>query len=171
MFIREVLCDSATTWTTARQAPQSSTVSWSLFKLMSTESVVPSNHLILCRPLHLLPSIFPSIGVFSSELALRIRWPKYWSFSFIISPFNEYSGLTSFRMDWLISLQSKGLSRVFFCTTVEKHQFFSAQPYGPTHPYMTIGKTITFTTDLCWQSTVSAFECAVWVGRNLSSRA
>ena len=87
----------------------------------------PSNHLILCHPLLLLPSIFPSIRVFSNELALPIKWLKYWSFSFSISSSNEYSGLTSFRMDWLISLQSKELSRVFSNTTVQKHQFFSAQ--------------------------------------------
>ena len=91
---------------------------------MSIESVMPSNHLILCRPLLLL-SIFPSIRVFSNESALHIRWPKYWSFSFNISPSNEHLGLI-FRMDW-ISLQSKGLSRVFFNTTVQKHEFFGAQ--------------------------------------------
>ena len=89
---------------------------------MCIELVMPSNYLILCRPL--LPSIFPSIGVFSIELALRIRWPKYWSFTFSVSPSNEYSGLISFRINWLISLLSKGLSRVFFCTTVQNHQFF-----------------------------------------------
>ena len=89
------------------------------------ESVMPSNHLILCHPLLLLSSIFPSIRVFSSESALCIRWPKYWSFSFNISPLNEYSWLISFRMDWLDLLQSKGLSRVFSNTTVQKHQFFS----------------------------------------------
>ena len=87
-------------WTTARQASLSITNSWNLFKLMSTESVMPSNRLILCRPLLLPPSIFPSIRVFSDESALRIRWPKYWNFSFSISPSNEYSGLISFRMDW-----------------------------------------------------------------------
>ena len=94
---------------------------------MSTESVMPSNHLILCRPLLLLPSVFPSIRVFSSESALRIRWPKYWSFSFSISPSNDHPGLISFRMDGWVSLQSKGLSRVFSNITVQKHQFFSAQ--------------------------------------------
>ena len=98
----------------------------SLLKLMSIESVMPSNHLILCHPL-LLPSIFPSIRVFSNESVLHIRWPKYWSFSFSISPSSEHSGLISFRMDWLISLQSKGLSRVFSNTTVQKHQFFCTQ--------------------------------------------
>ena len=89
-----------TSWTAARQASLSFTISWSLFKLMSVESVMSSNHLILCRPLLLLPSIFPSIRVFFNELALRIRWPKYWSFSFRISPSNEYSGWISFRIDW-----------------------------------------------------------------------
>ena len=91
----------ATPWTTARQASLSITNSQSLPKLMSFELVMPSNHLILCHPLLLLPSIFPSIRVFSSELVLCIRWPKYWSFSFSISPSNEYSGLISFRIDWL----------------------------------------------------------------------
>ena len=114
---------------------------------MSTESVIPSNHLILCHPL-LLPSIFPSIRVFSNESALRIRWPKYWSFSFNISPSNEYSGLISFGMDWL-DLQSKGLLRVFSNTTVPKHQFFGAQLsfliVQLSHPYMTTGKTIALT--------------------------
>ena len=89
-----------TPWTTAHQASLSTTNFWSLPKPMSIESVMPSNHLILCRPLLLLPSIFPNIRVFSNESALHIRWPKYWSFSFSISPSNEYSGLISFRMDW-----------------------------------------------------------------------
>ena len=97
-------------------------------RLMSIESVMPSNHLILCHPLLFLPSILPNIRVFSSESVLHIRWPKYWSFNFNISPFNEYSGLISFRIDLLISLLSKGLSRVFSSTTVQKHRFFSAQP-------------------------------------------
>ena len=103
----------ATPWTTARQASLSITNSWSLLKLMSIESVMPSNHLILCHPLLLLPSIFPSIRVFSQDSVLRIRWPKYWSFSFGISPSNEYSGLISFRMDWLDLLAVQGtLKRV-----------------------------------------------------------
>ena len=89
-----------TSWTIAHQASLSFTISWSLLKLMSIESVMPSNHLILCCPLLLLPSIFPSITVFPNESALHIRWPKYWSFSSSISPSNEYSGLISFRMDW-----------------------------------------------------------------------
>ena len=118
----------ATPWTAVRQASLLSiTNSWSLLKLMSIEPVMPSNHLILCRPLLLPPSIFSSIRVFSNESVLRIRWPKYWSFSFRISPSKEYSGLISFRMDWWISLLSKGLSRVFSNTTIQKHQFFSAQ--------------------------------------------
>ena len=97
-----------TPWTAARQASQYITNSWSLLKLMSMESVMPSNHLILCCPLLLLPSIFPSIRVFSNESALRIRWPKYWSFNFSISPSNEYLGLISFRMDWLDILAVQG---------------------------------------------------------------
>ena len=113
-----------TPWTAARQASLSITNSWSLLKLMSIELVMPSNHLILYCPIFLLPSVFPSIRVFSNGSALRMRWPKYWSFS--ISPSNEYSGLISFRIYWFISLQSKGLSRVFPNTTVQKHQFFGA---------------------------------------------
>ena len=108
-----------TPWTAAHQASLSITNSWSLLKLMSIESVMPSNHLILCCPLLLLSSIFPSIRVFPNESALRIRWPKYWSFSFNISPSSEYSGLLSFRIDWIFLLP-KGLSRVFSNTTVQK---------------------------------------------------
>ena len=98
----------AVPWTEAHQASLSFTLSQSLLKLMSIELMMPSNHLILCRSLLLLPSIFASIGVFSNESALRIRWPKYWSFSFSISPSNEYSGLISFRMDWLDLLGVQG---------------------------------------------------------------
>ena len=103
------------------------TNSQSLLKLMSIKSVMPSNHLVLCCPLLLPPSIFPSIRVFSNELVLHIRWPKYWSFSFSISPSNEHPGLISFRMDWLDLLAVQGTHRVFSNTTVQKHQFFSAQ--------------------------------------------
>ena len=110
-FSHSVVSDSATPWTAARQASPSITNSQSLLKLMSTESVVPSNYLIFCCPLLFLPSIFPSI-----------RWPKYWSFSFSISPSDEYSGLISFRIDWLDLL-----ARVFSNTTVQKPQFFGAQ--------------------------------------------
>ena len=119
--------------TIARQASLSIIIYWSLLKFRSIESVMPSNHLILCRPLLLPPSIFPNIRVFSNESALLIRWPQYWSLSFSISPSNEYSGLISFRIDWFDLLQSKGLTRVFSNTTVQKHQFFSIQPlYCPT---------------------------------------
>ena len=117
-----------TPWTAAHQSSLSITKSQRLLKLMSIQSVIPSNHLILSHPLLLLPSIFPSIMVFSNESALLTRWPKYWSFSFSISPSNDYSGLISLRIDWLISLQSKGLSRVFSNITVQKHQFFISQP-------------------------------------------
>ena len=98
----------ATPWTTACQASLSFTGTWSILKLMSIESMMPSNHLILCHPLLLLPSIFPSIRVFSNESALCVRWPKYWSFSFTISPSNEFSGLISFRMDWFDLLAVQG---------------------------------------------------------------
>ena len=123
----------ATPWTTAHQASLSITNSQSLFKLMSIESLMASNYLILCCPLLLLPSIFCSIRVFLNESALRMRWPKYWSFSFNISPSKEYSGLISLGWTGWISLQSKGLSRVFSNTTVQKHQFFSAQPSSNSH--------------------------------------
>ena len=107
-FSCSVMSDSATPWTAARQASLSITSSWSLLKFMSIESVMPSNHFILCHPLLLLPSIFPSIRVFSNESILHIRWPKYWSFSFSISPSNEYSRLISFRMNWLDLLAIQG---------------------------------------------------------------
>ena len=124
-FSHSVMSHSATLWTAARQAFLSITNSHSLLKLMFIASVMPSNHLILCCPLLLLPSIFPCIRVFSNESALHIRWPKYWSFS--ISPSNEYTALISFRMDWLDLLAVQGLSRVFSNTTVQKHQFFMTQ--------------------------------------------
>ena len=117
-----------TPWTSAHQASLSITNSRRPPKPMSTELVMPSSHLILCYPLFLLPSIFSSIRVFSDESALCIRWPKYWSFSFSISPSNEHPGLISLGWTGWISLQSKGLSRVFSNTTVQKHQFFGAQP-------------------------------------------
>ena len=107
--------------------PCSSPTTWNLPKLMSLESVMASNHLILCPSLLLLPSIFPSIRVFSNESVLRIRRPEYWSFSFSISPSSEYSGLISFRLNWFDLLAVKGLSRVFSNTTVQKHQFFGTQ--------------------------------------------
>ena len=102
------LCLTVTQWTAARQASLSIINSWSLLKLMSIESVMPSNHLILCHALLFPPSILPSISVFSNESVLRIKWPKYWSFSYCISPANEYSGLISFRIDWLDRLTIQG---------------------------------------------------------------
>ena len=114
---------------------------------MSIELVMPSNHLILCRPLLLLTSIFPSIRVFSNKSIICIRWPKYWSFSFSISPSNEYSGLIFLRIEWFHLLAVQGLSRVFV-TTVQKYQFFSAQLSFVaqfSHPYLTTGKTIALT--------------------------
>ena len=122
LFSCSVMSNSAVPWTAAHQASLSCTVSQSLLRLMSTESVMQSNHLILCCLLLILPSVFPSIMVFSSELTLYIRWPKYWSFSFSISPSHEYSGLIYFRIDWFDLLVVQRLSGV------QKYQFFSAQP-------------------------------------------
>ena len=134
-----------TPWTTAHQDSLSFPDSWSLLKLFSIESVMPSNHLILCCPLLLLPSIFPSIRVFSSESALLIRWSKYWNFSFNISPSSEYSGLTSLRMDWLDLLAVQGTLKSLLQHHSSKASilwhsvFFIVQL---SHPYMTTGKTI-----------------------------
>ena len=130
-----------TPWTTARQASLSITSSWSLLKLMSIESVMPSNHLILCCPL-LLPAVFPS-RVFSSESILHIRWPKYWSFSFSISPSSEYSGLISLRIDWFDLLAVHLLQHHSSKASILCHSaFFMVQLW---HPYMTTGKTIALT--------------------------
>ena len=135
----------ATPWTAARQASLSITNSQSLLKLMSIKSVMPSNHFILCPPLLLLPSIFPSIRVFSNESVLHIRWPKYWSFSFNISPSNEYSELISFRIDWLDLLAVQGTLKSLLQHRSSKASilwysaFFILQL---SHPYMTTGKTI-----------------------------
>ena len=141
------MSDSATPWTAARQASLSFTISRSLLKLRPTESVMSSNHLILCHPLPLLPSIFPSIGVFSNESALCIRWPKYWSFS--ISPSNEYSGLISFRTDWLdllavqVTLKSLLLQHQSLKTSILQCLAFLTVQLS--HPHMTTGKTIALT--------------------------
>ena len=116
-----------TPWTAAHEASLSITNSWSLLKLMSIELVMPSSHLILCHPLLLLPSIFPSIRVFSNESVLRIRWPEYWSFSFNISPSNEYSGLMSFRMNRLDLLVIQGTLKSLLQYRSSKHLFFSTQ--------------------------------------------
>ena len=137
-----------TPWTAACQASLSITNSQSLPKLMSIGSVMPSNHLMLCRPLLLLPSIFPSIRVFSDESALCIRWPKYWSFSFNISPSNEYSGLISFRMDGLDLLAVQGTLKSLLqhhsskASILRCSAFFIVQL---SHPYMATGKTIALT--------------------------
>ena len=127
------------------QASLSFTISQSLLKLMSMESVMPSNHLILCHPLLLLPLIFPSIRVFSRELALHIRWPKYWGFSFSISPSNEHSGLISFRMDWFDLLDVQGtlkslLQHHSLEASIFRHSAFFMVQFS--HLYMTTGKTI-----------------------------
>ena len=138
----------ATPWTAAHQASLSITNSRSLLKLMSIESVIPSNHLILPCPLLLLPSIFPSIRVFSNESVLRIRWPQYWSFSFSISPSNEYSGLISFRIDWLDLFAVQGTLKSLLqhhsskASILQCSAFFMVQL---SHPYMTTGKTIALT--------------------------
>ena len=120
LFSHWVTCDSVTPWTATHQASLSLSSSRSLLKLTSVESLKPSNHLILCRPLLLLPIVFPSIRVFSNESALHIRWPKYWSFSFSVIPANEHSGLISFRMDWFDLLVVQGTLR-----SLLQHQFES----------------------------------------------
>ena len=146
-----------TPWIAAHQASPSITNSQSLLKFMSIESVMPSNHLILCCPLFLLPSIFSSIRVFSNESALLIRWPKYWSFNFSISPSNEHPGLISFRMDWLDLLAVQGTLKSLLqhhsskASILHCSAFFIVQL---SHPYMTTGKTIAFTR---WTYNVSAF--------------
>ena len=137
-----------TAWTAAHQASLSITNSRSLLKLMSIESVMPSHHLILCHPLSLPPSIFPSIRIFSKESVLLITWPKYWSFSFNISPSNEYSGLISFKMDWLDLLAVQRTLKILLqhhsskAWTLQRSAFFMVQL---SHPYMTTGKTIALT--------------------------
>ena len=137
-----------TLWTTECQASLFITISQSLLKLMSVESVMPLNHIILCYPLLLLPSIFPSIRVFSNESVLCIRWPKYWGFSFNISPSHEHPGLTSFRMDWLDPLAVQGtLKRLLQhhsskASILQHSAFFIVQL---SHPYMTTGKNIALT--------------------------
>ena len=138
----------ATPWTAAHQASLSITNFWSLLKPMSIESVMPSNHLILCRPLFLPPSIFPSIRIFSNESFLHIRWPKCWSFSFSISPSNEYSGLISFRIDWFDLLTVQGTLKSLLqhhsskASILWHSAFFTVQL---SHPYMTTGKITALT--------------------------
>ena len=138
----------ATPWTAALQVSLSIANSWSLLKLMSTELVMPSNHLIFCCPLLLLPSVFPSIRVFSNESALLIRWSKYWNFSFSNSPFSEYSGLVSYRINWLDLLAVQRTLKSLFqhhslkASILQGSAFFMVQL---SHPYMTIEKTIALT--------------------------
>ena len=148
LFSRSVVSDSATPWTAERQTSLSFTISKSLLKLMSVESVMPSNHIMLCCPLLLLPSIFPSIRVFSNESALHIRCPKYWSISLSISPSNEHPGLISSRMDWLDLLAVQGSLKSFLQHHSSKASilwcsaFFMVQL---SHLYMTTGKSIALT--------------------------
>ena len=135
-----------TSWTTTCQASLSITNSWSLLKLMSIKSVIPSNHLILCHPL--LHSIFPSIKVFSNESVLRIRWPKYWGFSFSISPSNEYSGLVSFRIDWFDLTAVQGTLKVLLQHHSSKASILQCSAFlmvQLSYPYMTTGKIIALT--------------------------
>ena len=142
------MSNSATTGTAAHQASLSITSSQSLLKLMPIESVMPSKYLILCRPLLLPPSIFPSIRVFSNESALHIRWPKYWSFSFNISPSNEYSGLIYFRMDWLDLLELQGTLKSLLQHLRSKASILQCSAFlrvKLSHPYMTTRKTIALT--------------------------
>ena len=162
-----------TPWTaTALQASLSITNSRGLLKLMSIELVMPSNHLILCCPLLLPPSIFPSIRVFSNESVFHIRWLKYWSFSFRFSPFNEYSGLISFRMNWF-DLAVQGTLKSLFQhhsskTPILWHSAFFMPTLTSIHDYW---KNHSFdSTDLCWQSSVSAFEYAIQVCHSFSSK-
>ena len=150
-----------TSWITACQASLSITKSWSLPKPMPIKSVMPSSHLILGHPLLLLPPIPPSIRVFSNESTLRMRWPKYWSFSFSISPSNEHPGLISFRMDWLDLLAVQVTLKSILQHHTSKASIFSCSAFFTvqlSHPYITTGKNHSLDqTDLCWQSNVSAF--------------
>ena len=150
----------ASPWTAARQASLSITSSWSLLKVMSIESVIPSNHLILCGPLLLLPSVFPSIRVFSNESVLCISWPKYWSFSFSISPSNEYSGLTPFRMDWLDLLAVQGTLKSLLQHHSSKASILQCSAFYMvqlSHTYATTGKTIALTIRTFVRKVMSAF--------------
>ena len=147
VIVQLVISDSVTPWTEAYQASWSFTISWSLLKLTCIGSMTPSNHFIFCCPLLLLPSIFPSIRVFSSELTLPIRWPEYWSFSFKISPTNEHPGLISFMMDWLDLLAAQGTLKSLLqrhsskASILQRSAFFIVQL---SHPYITTGKNRNF---------------------------
>ena len=154
-----------TSWITAGQASLSITNSWSSLRLTSIEAVMPASHLILCRPHFLLPPILPSIRVFSNESTLRMRWPKYWSFSFSISPSHEHPGLVSFRMDWLDLLAVQGTLKSLLqhhsskASNLWRSAFFTVQL---SHPYMTTGKTIALTRQtFVGKETFSAFEYTI----------
>ena len=159
-FSCSVMLNSATPWTAPCQASLSITNTQSLLRLISIESGIPSNHLILCCPFLLLPSIFPSTRVFSNESVLCIRWPKYWSFSFNISPSDVYSGLISFRMDWLDLLAVQGTLKSLLqhhsskASILQCSAFFIGQL---SHPYMTTEKTIALTRQTFVGKVVSAF--------------
>ena len=161
-----------TLWTVSCQAFQAFTISWSLLKLLCVQLVIPSNHLILCHPLLCLPSVYPSIRVFSSESAFCIRWPKHWKFRFRVSPFNEYSGWVSFRTYWFHFLVVQGTLQSLLqhhsskALVLWRSAFFMVQL---SHPYMTTGKNHSFDyTDLCWQSNLCFLIC--YVGYSLRSR-
>ena len=151
-----------TPWISARQATLSSTISWSLLKFMFIESVMLSNHLILCHPLLLLPSIFPIIRVFSNESALRIRWPKYWSFSFTISPSNEHSGLISFRIDCFDLFAVQGTLKSLLqhhnskASILRRSVFLMVQL---SYLYMTTGKTVALTIQTFVSKVMSLIHC------------
>ena len=162
LFVQSLSCVwlSATPWTTAHQSPLTFTIYQSLLKLMSIESMMLSNHLILCRPLLLLPSIFPSIRVFSNKSALCIKWPKYWSFSFSISPSNEYSDW--FSLDWLVwfpcspgDSQESSPAPQFEASILWHSAFFMVQL---SHPYMTTGKNYSFDKNTVAQESLATFE-------------
>ena len=163
----------ATLWIAAHQASLSIINSRSSLKLMSIKSVMPSNHLILCHPRLLLPTILPSIRDFSNESTLPMRWPKYWSFSFSISPSNEHPGLISFRMDWLDLLAVQGtlknlLQHHSSKPSILRHSaFFTIQL---SHPYMATGKTIALTRWAFVGKVMSAFQYAIQVGHNFPSK-
>ena len=162
----------AAPWTAARQAPLSFTILQSFLKLMSIESMMPSHHLILCYPLLLLPSVFPNIGVFSNELALCIRWPKYWRFSFSISLSNEYSGLISFRIGWFDLPSVKELSGLLQHHITKASIFWHSDfcMVQPSHSYLTPGKTTFDCTDLrqiyswslCFFKTLELQDLEMW---------
>ena len=172
-FSQSVMSDFATPWTVARQASLSITNSRSLPKLMSIELVMTSNNLILYHPLLYLPSIVPNIRVFSNESALHIRWPKYRSFSFNISPSNEHSGLISFRMDWLDLLAVWGTLKSLLQHHSSKASILLCSAFfivQLSHPYVTTGKNIALTRQTFVVKVMTTFQYAVWVCHNYPSK-